>query len=70
MTRSYSMTRCTVCGHTEKRYANVTRCRACGGVVERPNTREDLMRRIVERAWRHADGDDGLRALLREWEVQ
>lgn len=68
MTRSYSMTRCTRCGHTEKRYANVKRCRECHGPLERPPAREDLMRRIVERAWLWASHDDVLRALLREWE--
>lgn len=62
MTRAWSQTRCTRCGHEETRYSNVKCCRACGGAL-------DLARRIVARAWLWAAHDTELRELLRKWEA-
>lgn len=75
MTRAWSNTRCTRCGHEETRDSAWRCCSACGGPLERPQMADDnaarleLARRIVARAWLWAVHDSELRDLLRKWEA-
>ena len=72
---AYGPTRCADCGHEERRYSNVKHCRNCGGPLVRPRAEDAdqvklaLARRIVARAWEHAEHDRDLRELLRKWDV-